>query len=192
MQNFWEKNKTLIIVVLIVVIVAFWFVGKYNFFVNQNESITSQWAQVENQFQRRFDLIPNLENTVKGMIKQENNIFLQLAEARTRYSGAMTVDEKAMAASQVESSLGRLLAIVENYPELKSSQSFSDLRVALEGTENRIAVERMKYNDLVKILNASIKRFPNSIIASIFGVGERAYFEVTDEAKVVPKVDFTQ
>ncbi len=191
-QNFWEKNKTLIIIVLIVVVLVLWLVGKYNFFVNQNESITGQWAQVENQLQRRFDLIPNVINTVKGIMKQEKDIFTALAEARTRYAGSTTIDEKAAAAGQVESSLGRLLVISENYPQLQSSQSFRDLTVELEGTENRIAVERMKYNDLVKILNAGIKRFPNSIIASIFGVKERSYFEVTDEAKTVPKVDFTQ
>ncbi len=191
-QNFWQKNKTLVIILVIVIILAFWVVGKYNYFVNQNEAITGQWAQVENQLQRRFDLIPNVINTVKGITKQEKDIFSQLADARTQYAGAATTDQKAIAAGQVESSLARLLAIVENYPELKSSQSFRDLTVELEGTENRIAVERMKYNDLVKGLNASVKRFPNSVIASIFNVVERSYFEITDEAETVPKVDFSQ
>jgi LemA protein len=115
-----------------------------------------------------------------------------IADARTRYAGAQTVDAKAKAAGEVESALARLLVIAENYPQLKSSDSFRDLTVELEGAENRIAVERMKYNDLVKNLNASVKTFPSSILASIFGVKERAYFEVTDEAKVVPKVDFTE
>jgi len=191
-QNFWQRNKVLVIVLIVVVILAFWVVGKYNFFINQNEAITGQWAQVENQLQRRFDLIPNVINTVKGITEQEKDVFSQLAEARTQYAGATTTDQKAAAAGQVESSLGRLLVIVENYPELKSSQSFRDLTVELEGTENRIAVERMKYNDLVKSLNASVKRFPNSILASIFSVAERSYFEVTDGAEVVPKVDFSQ
>jgi len=189
-QNFWQKNKTWIIVLVVVVVLVSWVVKKYNFFVNQNESITGQWAQVESQLQRRFDLIPNVINTVKGITKQEQEVFGALAEARIRYAGSTTIDEKATAAGQVESSLGRLLVIVENYPELKSSQSFRDLTVELEGTENRIAVERMKYNDLVKNLNASVKMFPNSILASIFGVAERAYFEVADEAKVVPEVNF--
>jgi LemA protein len=191
-QNFWQKNKTLVIVLVVVIVLAFWVVGKYNFFINQNEAITGQWAQVENQLQRRFDLIPNVINTVKGITKQEKDVFSQLANARTQYAGATTTDQKAVAAGQVESSLGKLLVIVENYPELKSSQSFRDLTVELEGTENRIAVERMKYNDLVKSLNASVKTFPNSILASIFGVAERSYFEVTNEAQAVPKVDFSQ
>ncbi|MEK7088589.1 MAG: LemA family protein [Patescibacteria group bacterium] len=189
-QNFWQKNKTLVIVLVVVLILVFWAVGKYNYFVNQNEAITGQWAQVENQLQRRFDLIPNVINTVKGITKQEKDVFSQLAEARTRYAGSTTIDQKATAAGQVESSLGRLLVIAENYPELKSSQSFRDLTVELEGTENRISVERMKYNDLVKNLNANVKTFPNSILASIFGVAERSYFEITEETATVPKVEF--
>jgi len=191
-KNFWQRNKVLIIVLAVVLILVFWVVGKYNFFITQNESITNQWAQVENQLQRRFDLIPNVINTVKGITKQEKDVFGALAEARTRYAGSTTVDAKAKAAGEVESSLARLLVIAENYPDLKSSQSFRDLTVELEGTENRISVERMKYNDLVKVLNTNVKTFPNSILASIFKVAERSYFEVADIAKEVPKVDFTQ
>ncbi|MFA6586275.1 MAG: LemA family protein [Candidatus Paceibacterota bacterium] len=191
-QNFWQKNKVWVIVLVVVLILAFWFIGRYNSFISQNEAIANQWAQVENQLQRRFDLIPNVINTVKGIANQEKSVFGALAEARTRYAGSTTMDEKAAAAGQVESSLSRLLVIAENYPELKSSQSFRDLTVELEGTENRIAVERMKYNDLVQKLNLSVKRFPSSIIASIFGIGEHSYFDVTPEAKEVPKVDFTQ
>ena len=189
-QNFWQKNKTWIIVLIVVVVLASWVVGKYNSFVVQNEGINNQWAQVENQLQRRFELIPNVVNTVKGITQQEKDVFGALAEARTRYAGSTTVDEKAAAAGQVESSLARLLVIAENYPELKSAQSFRDLTVELEGTANRITVERQKYNDLVKNLNAYIKVFPNSIFAGIFGVGERVYFQVTDEAKVNPTVNF--
>lgn len=191
-QNFLQKNKKLLIVLVVVLLLVFWVVGKYNSFVSQNENINNQWAQVENQLQRRFDLIPNVINTVKGIMKQEKDVFTALADARTHYAGSTTVDQKAAAAGQVESSLARLLVISENYPELKSSQSFRDLMVELEGTENRISVERMKYNDLVKSLNTSVKVFPSSIFASIFGVGERAYFQVADEAKTVPKVDFNQ
>ena len=155
-QNFWQKNKTWIIVLAVVVVLASWVVGKYNSFVVQNEGINNQWAQVENQLQRRFELIPNVVNTVKGITQQEKDVFGALAEARTRYAGSTTVDEKAAAAGQVESSLARLLVIAENYPELKSAQSFRDLTVELEGTANRITVERQKYNDLVKNLNAYI------------------------------------
>ncbi len=191
-QNFWQKNKTWIIVLVVVLVVVFWVIGKYNSFIVQNKGIDNQWAQVENQLQRRFDLIPNIVNTVKGIVGQEQKVFGDIAEARTRYSGVTTVDEKAKAAGGLESSLARLLVIAENYPQLQSSQSFRDLNVALEGTENRLAVERMKYNDLVKNLNASVKIFPNSILASIFGVGERAYFEITEETAEVPKVDFTE
>ncbi len=190
MQNFWQKNKVLVIVLVVILLVIFWIVGKYNSFVVQNEGIDNQWAQVENQLQRRFELIPNVVNTVKGQTKQEKEVFGALAEARTRYAGSTTVDQKAAAAGQVESSLARLLVIAENYPDLKSSQAFHDLNVELEGTANRITVERQKYNDLVKNLNAYIKVFPNSIFAGIFGVGERAYFQVTDEAKVNPTVNF--
>ncbi|MBI3888849.1 LemA family protein [Candidatus Nomurabacteria bacterium] len=191
-KNFWQRNKVVLIILAVIVLLALWVVGKYNSFVRQNEAITNQWAQVDNQLQRRFDLIPNVVNTVKGITKQEKDVFTAIADARTHYAGASTVDQKATAAGQVESSLGRLLVITENYPQLLSSKSFQDLTVELEGAENRIAVERMKYNDLVKSLNAGVKVFPSSIVASIFGVKERAYFEVKDEAKVVPKVDFTQ
>lgn len=189
-QNFWEKNKKVLIVVGVLLVLVLWVVGKYNFFVNQNEAINGQWAQVENQLQRRFDLIPNLQATIKGNTKQEKEVFGMIAEARSHYAGATNTDAKAKAASEVESSISRLLVIAENYPTLQSSEAFRGLMVELEGTENRISVERMKYNDLVKTLNASVKNFPSSIIASIFNVKEHAYFEVSSEAKVVPKVDF--
>ena len=191
-QNFWERHKTTLIVLGVILVLVIWAVGKYNSFVSQNEAITSEWAQVETQLQRRFDLIPNVVNTVKGIAKQEQTVFTALAEARTHYAGATTPDQKALAAGQVESSLGRLLLITENYPELQSSQSFRDLTIELEGSENRISVERMKYNDLVKNLNAGVKRFPSSIIASLFHIQERVYFEVATPAKETPQVDFTQ
>jgi LemA protein len=191
-QNFWQRNKTTLIIVVVVLIIMLWSVSKYNFFVNQNGAIDGQWAQVENQLQRRFSLIPNVISTVKGDAKQEKDIIAEITQARTHYAGATTTDQKATTAEQVESSLARLLVITENYPDRKSNQSFRDLMVELEGTENRIALERMKFNDLVKSLNINVKTFPNSILASIFGVKERAYFQVTEEAKVIPKVDFSQ
>jgi len=191
-QNFFEKNKKLVIAVAIVVILVLWVVGKYNSFVRQNVAIDGQWAQVENQFQRRFDLIPNVVATVKGIANQEQKVFSDIAEARSHYSGATTIDAKAQAAGQVESALSRLLVITENYPELQSSQSFRDLTVELEGAENRIAVERMKFNELVKSLNTGVQTFPSSILASIFGVKARTYFEATTGAETAPKVDFTQ
>ena len=191
-QTFFQKNKNWIITVGILIILALSFMSSYNSFISSNEAVTAQWAQVDNQLQRRFDLIPNIERTVKGITKQEKDIFGIIADARTRYAGAQTTDAKAVAAGQVESALGRLLVISENYPQLQSSQSFRDLTVELEGTENRISVERMKYNDLVRVFNASVKRFPSSLVARIAGMSERSYFEVTDTAKEVPKVDFTK
>ncbi|MFA6353729.1 MAG: LemA family protein [Candidatus Paceibacterota bacterium] len=189
-ENFFKKNMKWIIVLVIVLLFIFWGVSKYNGFVTQSEQITAQWAQVENQYQRRFDLIPNIVNTVKGVAKQEQDVFGAIADARTRYSGATTPDEKAQAATQVESALGRLLVIAENYPVLQSSQAYRDLIVSLEGTENRITVERQKYNDLVRIFDTNIKTFPTSAVASIFGFTEKAYFNVPTENQTAPKVDF--
>ena len=189
-SNFFQKHKTTIIVIAIIIILLGWTVSKYNMFIVQGEQITAQWVQVENQYQRRFDLIPNIVNTVKGVAKQEQTVFGEIAEARTRYSGATSPDQKAQAASQVESALGRLLVIAENYPVLQSSLAYRDLIVSLEGTENRISVERMKYNELVRIFDTSVKRFPTSILTSLFGVGERAYFDVPATNQVTPTVSF--
>jgi LemA protein len=191
-KNFLQRNLGWIIPVGIIVILGLWGMSQYNGFVVQNEMISSQWAQVENQLQRRFDLIPNLVSTVKGVAGQEQKVFGDIADARTKYSGAGTPDARAAAAGQVESAIGRLLVITENYPQLQSTQAFRDLMIQLEGTENRIAVERMKYNDQVRVFNTSVKRFPGSVFARIFGMGERTYFEVPKEAQVNPTVDFVQ
>ncbi|MDQ5969423.1 MAG: LemA protein [Patescibacteria group bacterium] len=189
-KNFLQRNKGWIIALVLVVAVVAWGVSKYNSFVVMGEKVDGQWAQVESQYQRRFDLIPNLEASVKGVTKQEENIFLGIAEARSKYSGAVTTEDKVKATAQVESALGRLLAIVENYPALQSSQAFRDLMVSLEGTENRIAVERMNYNNMVRDFNATVKRFPNSVFASVFGVDARTYFEIAEGVEDAPKVDF--
>lgn len=192
MENttFWGRNKTWLIIVGIVVILVGWGISLNNSFVRQNNAIIGEWAQVENQYQRRFDLIPNLVNTVKGVSGQEQKIYGEIAEARTRYSGATTIDQKAAAASQLEGSLGRLLVIAENYPILQSSQSFINLSVSLEGTENRISVERMKYNELVKTYNNSVMIFPSSVFARLFGFGSHAYFEVPAANQQNPEVKF--
>lgn len=189
-QSFFQRNKTLVIILGIIVLLGLWIMGSYNSLVTQDKAVTAQWAQVDNQLQRRFDLIPNLVETVKGVAKQETAVFTAIAEARTRYSGATTADQKAQAASQYESALGRLLVITENYPVLQSSQSYRDLMTSLEGTENRISVERMKYNQLVQGFDTSISRFPGMLVAKLFGFSEKAYFEVPDSAKVVPNVQF--
>jgi LemA protein len=190
-KNFIQRNLGWIIPVGIILILVVWGISTYNKLISQNVAIDAQWAQVENQFQRRFDLIPNLVNTVKGITAQEKDVFTAIADARTRYSGATTPDERAKAAGQVESALGRLLVITENYPQLQSSGAFRDLMVQLEGTENRIAVERMNYNNQVKTLNSAVKRFPTLLFARMFGVNERAYFEVSNEAKQNPTVNFS-
>lgn len=187
---FFQRNMGWVIVLGIILIIAIWATSQYNRFIRQGENITAQWAQVENQYQRRFDLIPNIVNTVKGVAKQEQDVFGAIADARTRYAGAVTTDQKAQAASQVESALGRLLVIAENYPVLQSSQAYRDLIVSLEGTENRITVERQKYNDLVRIFNTNAKTFPASVIANMFNITEKVYFEVPKENQTAPKVNF--
>lgn len=183
-------KKTLIIVLGVVVLLGLYVWTGYNNFVKANEGVDNQWAQVETQYQRRFDLIPNLVNSVKGIMAQEQKVFGDLAEARTRYSGATSVSDKVAAANQVEGALGRLLVVMENYPQLKSAETVQTLMVQLEGTENRISVERGRYNNAVKDFNVMAKRFPSSVIAAIFGFGEKAYFESATGAENAPNVSF--
>jgi len=183
-------KKILITVLVIVVLLVFYIWIGYNSFVKANEGVNNQWAQVETQYQRRFDLIPNLVNSVKGIMSQEQKVFGDLAEARTRYSGAQSVEEKVNAANQVESALGRLLVVVENYPQLKSAENVQTLMVQLEGTENRISVERGRYNDNIRDFNIMTKRFPSSLIAVIFGFKERSYFQAAPGTENVPNVSF--
>jgi LemA protein len=185
------KKSTLIILGVLALIVL-WGFGSYNGLVTLNERADAQWAKVETQYQRRFDLIPNLVASVEGIMKQEKDIFLAIAEARTRYAGAGTPDEKAQAATQLEGSLGRLLVVMENYPQLQSSQNVRDLMTQLEGTENRISVERIRFNDEILAFNTAIKRFPRNIMAALFGFDERAYFKSDEGAATAPKVDLTQ
>jgi len=184
------KNKTTWIVVAVVAVVLLYAWSSYNSFVGKNEAVNGQWAQVETQYQRRLDLIPNLVNSVQGAMKQEKEVFLAIADARTKYGSAKTVDEKAAAATGVESALSRLLVVMENYPQLKSVDAVQTLMAQLEGTENRVSVERGRFNDMVKDLDMSIKRFPSNIVASIFGFKERAYFEAAKGAEEAPKVNF--
>jgi LemA protein len=177
-------------IVLVGIIIAVSLIGMYNGLVTKSQAIDAQWAQVETQYQRRFDLIPNLVNSVKGIMKQEQTVFDAIAQARTKYGSATTVDAKAEAAGQVESALGRLLAIVENYPELKSSQNVTALMDELSGTENRISVERRRYNDLVRDYNTQIKTFPTNMLAGMFGFTEKQYFQSITGADQAPKVEF--
>lgn len=178
-----------IIIVVVVLFIAVYMGGKYNSFVTSNEAVTAQWAQVESQYQRRFDLIPNLVGSVQGIMKQETTVFTAIADARTRYSGATTPDAKAAAAGQLEGSLSRLLVVMENYPQLRSVETVQQLMTDLAGTENRIATERMRYNEMVRDFNVSVKRFPSSLIAGMFGFDARTMFEAQAGAETVPEVN---
>lgn len=185
------KNKSWIIIIGIVVLLAVYVVGVQRSLVNLSEEVNASWSDIEVQYQRRADLIPNLVETVKAQAIKEQEIFTQLAEARAKLSGAASVQDKINANAEVSSVLGRLLAITENYPELKQNQGFQDLRIELEGTENRIAVARKYYNDNVKTYNKKIKLFPTNIAASILGYNaEFPYIEAEDGAEKAPKVNF--
>jgi LemA protein len=162
----------------------------YNRFVSQEEGIKAQWAQVENQLQRRNDLIPNLVETVKGVAQQEQTVFGQIAESRAKLAGAKTPEETIEAANQQSAALARLLVVVENYPQLRSSESFNRLMDELSGTENRIAVERMRYNERVQGYNTARRQFPANITAGIFRFKEYPLFKAPPEAQRVPRVDF--
>jgi LemA protein len=162
----------------------------YNQFVAQEEGIKTQWAQVENQLQRRNDLIPNLVETTKGIAQQERDVFGQIAESRAKLSGAQTPEQTIQAANEQSAALARLLVIVENYPQLRSNESFNRLMDELSGTENRIAVERMRYNERVQEYNTLRRQFPSNITASIFGFQAYPVFNAPPEAERVPRVDF--
>ena len=164
--------------------------GYYNSFVSQQNAIDGQWKQVEVQYQRRFDLIPNLVESAKGAQKQEQTVFSEIAQARANYAGAQTTDQKVEAANQLEGSLARLLVIVENYPDLKSNQNITQLMDELSGTENRISVERRRYNELVQNYNTSVSTLPGKLFAGVFGFGPRQYFNSTQGSENAPKVSF--
>lgn len=182
-------NKYVLGIVIILAVVGLSLISTYNSLIAKTQNIDGQWAQVETQYQRRFDLIPNLVNSVKGIFTQEQEVFGKIAEARQNYAGAKTVDEKAAAATQVESALGRLLVIVENYPQLQSNTAVLGLMDELSGTENRVSVERKRFNDIVKDYNTTIKRFPTNLIANMFNFDARAFFEAVEQAETAPKVE---
>lgn len=185
-----KSSVALIAVLAVVVLVGGWVVSSYNGLVRLNEAIDGQWAQVENQYKRRFDLIPNLVETVKGYAAHEETVFRTIAEARKRYGDAVSVDEKAEAASELESALARLLVIVENYPTLKADQHFMALMDELAGTETRIAVERMRFNESVRVFNERVKVFPTVLVARLLGFAPRPYFEAPEGAETAPRVEF--
>ncbi|MBL7006846.1 MAG: LemA family protein [Spirochaetia bacterium] len=180
----------LVIIVLLIVFGGFWYISTRNRLVSQEQVIEGSWAEVENQLQRRYDLIPNLVETVKGYAAQEESIFVQIAEARSKLAGAGSVAETAEASNGMESALSRLLVVVENYPELKSNENFIRLQDELAGTENRLAVARKRYNDVVQSFNRAILMFPANMVAGNLGLVKQDYFEIDTAARENPKVEF--
>jgi LemA protein len=189
-----KTQKTLlivgIVVVLVVVIPYSFLKGTYNTLVTMDEGVKAAWAQVENQLQRRYDLIPNYVETVKGYAAHEKEVFVTVTEARSKVAGAGTINEKIQANNALSSALSRLLLVVERYPELKANTNFIRLQDELAGTENRIAVERRRFNETVRVYNTKIRTFPTNIIAGMFGFEKAAFFEVPKERQEAPKVKF--
>lgn len=178
------------ILIGIVVLLALWVWTGYNGFVTGMENVGTSWAQVETQYQRRFDLVPNLVTTVKGAAKFEQETFQGVTEARTKWQIAGNRTDSIAAATEFDSALSRLLVTVENYPQLQATQSYRDLMTQLEGTENRIATSRRDYNAAVRWYNLRVKRFPGMILAGLFGFREEAFFESAEGSEEVPKVEF--
>jgi LemA protein len=195
----WEDDmaqgkKTLLVVlgvVALIILIGFFYVkGTYNSLVSMDESVKAAWAQVENQLQRRYDLIPNYVETVKGYASHEREVFTRVTEARSRAAGAVNIDGKIQANNELSSALARLLVVVENYPELKANTNFIRLQDELAGTENRISVERRRYNETVKAYNIRIRQFPTNLLAGVFGFEKATFFEVPKERQEAPKVKF--
>lgn len=194
-----KKALPWIIVAVIILAVFLWVKNSYNSIVTADEAASGAWYQVENQYQRRLDLIPNLVATVKGYAEYESSTLQEVVEARAKAT-QVTVDPQKLDAESIArfqesqaalgSALGRLMVVVEKYPDLKANQQFLDLQAQLEGTENRIAVARKDFNDVVKGYNTMIRRFPSNIIANIFGFDAKGYFESVDGAEVAPQVQF--
>lgn len=189
------KNGTRVLVCIgaVVLLVAFWFFGTRNSLVSLKEDVQMQQSQIETTLQRRSDLIPNLVATVKGYASHEEEVFTEIANARSKLAGSIEsgdIENISEANNALDSALGRLLAISENYPDLKASEQFISLQDELAGTENRIAVARQYYNEKVKTYNTTIQRFPTSIVAGMSGYFPMQYFEAAESAKEVPKVNF--
>jgi LemA protein len=185
-----KTAQVIIGIVVILILIAGFGISGFNKARRMNEAVSAQWAQVENQLKRRYDLIPNLVETVKGYAVQEKTVFLGIAEARKAYFSAQDVAGKARAAGELEGALSRLLLLQERYPELKSNENFMKLQDSLEGTENRISVERKRYNDLVRELNVYTKTFPGMYFASWAGVSQAQYFDIPKAEAAVPQVKF--
>lgn len=177
-------------IVLVVILLVAYVSGKYNTLVSTQEEVKAAWAQVENQLQRRYDLIPNLVETVKGYATHEREVLTQVTEARARVGSARTLDEQVRANNELSGALSRLLVVVENYPQLKANENFIRLQDELAGTENRISVERRRYNETVKEFNQLVRRFPGNLIAGQFGFAAMTPFEAPEAAREAPRVKF--
>ena len=195
------KKGYIVLIVIVVAILAifFWFKGTYNGMVKMSEAVSAQWSNVENQYQRRIDLIPNLVNTVKGYASHEEQTLIDVVNARAQATKTQinfdqldeaTLQKLNRTQGELSSALSRLMAISESYPDLKANQNFMELQAQLEGTENRIAVERRKFNESVRSYNADIRQFPKNIIAGMFGFTLKPYFEANEGAEQAPKVEF--
>jgi len=187
-----KRNLLIAVAVIVVILLMFYsgIKGTYNSFVTLDEGVKASWAQVENQLQRRFDLIPNLVETVKGFARQEKEVFIGVTEARAKVAGAKNIPDKIAANNQLTGALSRLLVTVERYPDIKSNQNFLRLQDELAGTENRIAVERRRYNETVRMYNVRIRTFPANIMAGMFGFAKADFFDVPESAQAVPEVKF--
>lgn len=193
-MNFKLTNglKVTLVIIAILLVLGIPIIGSYNSLVNLEQTVSKCESNIDTQLQRRSDLIPNLVNTVKGYASQEKDIFTDIANARSKLAGATNVQDQANADSELSNALSRLLVVVERYPDLKSNQNFKDLSIQLEGTENRIAVARQDYNTAVTNYNTKRRRFPSSIIASMFGFDEKPLYKASAGASDVPSVDFNQ
>ena len=185
-----KNSKIGLIIIAVIAVIAIILIGGYNSIVSASEEVENKFATIDTQLQRRADLIPNLVNTVKGYANQEKEVINTVTTAREKLVGANSVTAKAEADQELTKALSRLLVVVENYPELKSSQNFIQLSDELAGTENRIATARRDYNEAVKTYNLKIKKFPSNVMANMFGFGEKQYFEASEESKNVPNVQF--
>jgi len=187
------QKTTLIVVGIVILIIAIpllYLKGTYNTLVAMDEGVKGAWAQVENQLQRRYDLIPNYVETVKGYAAHEKDVFLKVTEARSKVGRAGPISEKIAANNELSSALARLLVVVERYPDLKANTNFIRLQDELAGTENRIAVERRRFNEMVRVLNTKVRSFPTNLIAGMLGFEKATFFEVPEEKQEAPKVKF--
>lgn len=194
-----KKTMNIVSIVVILAILAIWVISAYNGLVKKDEACSQQWSKVESQYQRRLDLIPNLVNTVKGYASHEQETLLEVVQARNTASNTKvnpnnltqeSLDKYQQSQAALKSSLDRLMVVVERYPDLKANQNFLELQSQLEGTENRIAVERQNFADVVNAYNSKLRRFPTNIIAGLFGFERKAYFAAEKGAETAPKVEF--